>query len=70
LNRARRECGEVMLRGRKAVRADPRLRTDEKAIRAQSGILNKNNPKSLLLLITTVFWYGCLLSVPKHGSRA
>jgi hypothetical protein len=28
-----------MLRGRKAVRADRRLRTDEKRIRAQSAIL-------------------------------
>jgi len=31
-----------MSRGRKAVRADRRLRTDEKAIRAQSAILNGN----------------------------
>jgi hypothetical protein len=30
-----------MLRGREAVRADRRLRTDEKHIRAQSAILNK-----------------------------
>ena len=33
--------GSAMLRGREAVRADRRLRTDEKAIRAQSTILNK-----------------------------
>jgi len=44
-----------LLRGRKAVRADHRLRTDEKAIRTQSVILNKNNPKPLLLLAITVF---------------
>ena len=59
-----------MLRGREAVRADRRLRTDEKAIRAQSAILNKNNPKPFLPLTTTGFWYGCFLSVPKPGSRA
>ena len=34
-----------MLRGREAVRADRRLRTDEKAIRAQSAILYKSNLK-------------------------
>ncbi len=34
-----------MLRGREAVRADHRLRTDEKAIRTQSVILYKNYPK-------------------------
>jgi len=44
-----------LLRGRKAVRADHRLRTDEKAIRAQSAILYKNNPKPLLLLSITMF---------------
>jgi len=41
-----------MLRGREAVRADPRLRTDEKAIHAQSRILN-NPPEPFLLLIET-----------------
>jgi len=54
-----------MLRGREAVRADRRLRTDAKAIRAQSTISNKNNPKPLLFLTKTLFWYGCFLSVPK-----
>jgi len=44
-----------LLRGRKAVRADHRLRTDEKTIRAQSAILYKNNPKLLLLLSITMF---------------
>jgi len=32
------------LRGRRPVRADRRLRTDEKHIRAQSTILDKSNP--------------------------
>jgi len=43
------------LRGRKTVRADRRLRTDEKHIRAQSAILDKSNSKSLLFLLITVF---------------
>jgi len=38
-----------MLRGREAVRADRRLRTDEKAIRAQSTISYENPTLSLLL---------------------
>jgi hypothetical protein len=43
-----------LLRGRKPVRADRRLRTDEKHIRAQSTILY--NPPALSLLLTiTVF---------------
>jgi len=41
-----------MLRGRKAVRADRRLRTDEKHIRAQSAILDKTSTLYLLLAIT------------------
>jgi hypothetical protein len=41
-----------MLRGRKTVRADRRLRTDEKAIRAQSTISNENRMPSFLLTIT------------------
>jgi hypothetical protein len=45
-----------MLRGREAVRADHRLRTDEKHIRAQSTILDKSHPKPLLLLFITVFF--------------
>jgi hypothetical protein len=43
------------LRGRKAARADRRLRTDEKLIRAQSAILYKIHPKPPLLLSITVF---------------
>jgi hypothetical protein len=43
------------LRGRKAVRADRRLRTDDEPIRTQSAILYKDNPKLLLLLSITVF---------------
>jgi hypothetical protein len=43
------------LRGREAVRADRRLRADEKHIRTQSAILYENNPKPLLLLTITVF---------------
>jgi hypothetical protein len=43
------------LRGRKAVRADRRLRTDEKRIRAQSAILYEIHPKPSLLLSITVF---------------
>jgi hypothetical protein len=45
-----------MLRGREAVRADRRLGTDEKHIRAQSTILDKSHPKPLLLLFITVFF--------------
>jgi len=44
-----------MLRGRKAVRADRRLRADEKHLRAQSAILYKSHPKPPLLLSITVF---------------
>ena len=43
-----------MLRGREAVRADRRLRTDEKRIRAQSAILYKI-PTPGLVLTETVF---------------
>jgi hypothetical protein len=43
-----------MLRGRETVRADRRLRTDEKHIRTQSAILY--NPPALRLVLTiTVF---------------
>jgi hypothetical protein len=38
-----------------AVRADHRLRADEKRIRTQSAILYKNNPNTLSLLSVTVF---------------
>jgi hypothetical protein len=44
-----------MLRGREAVRADRRLRTDEKRIRAQSTISYKRNPKPSLFLSITAF---------------
>jgi hypothetical protein len=44
-----------LLRGRKTVRADRRLRTDDEPIRTQSAILYKNNPKPFLLLTITVF---------------
>jgi hypothetical protein len=43
-----------MLRGREAVRADHRLCTDEKHIRAQSAILDET-PMPCLLLTRTVF---------------
>jgi hypothetical protein len=55
-----------MLRGRKSVLVDHRLRTDEKHIRTQSAILYKNNRKPWLVLSITVFLVRmCLLSVPK-----
>jgi hypothetical protein len=41
-----------------AVRADRRLRTDEKAIRAQSTISDKSNPKSDFVLTITGSMYG------------
>jgi len=43
-----------ILRGRKAVRADRRLRADEKRIRTQSAILYKT-PTAHLVLTITVF---------------
>src|SRR5450756_2018422 len=55
LNRAPFYCTVASLRGRKTVRADPRLRTDEKAIRAQSRILCKSNPDPVLFFPITVF---------------
>lgn len=36
------------LRGRRPIRADRRLRTDDGAVRTQSAILYKSNPKSNL----------------------
>jgi hypothetical protein len=39
------------LRGRRPVRADRRLRADEKHIRTQSAILYKSNSKPVLFLI-------------------
>ena len=44
-----------MLRGRETVRADRRLRTDDKPVRAQSTIVYKIKPKPRLLLSITVF---------------
>jgi hypothetical protein len=55
LNQAPRCCTIAILRGRKTVRADHRLGTDEKHIRAQSTILYKSNPKLSLFLFITVF---------------
>jgi hypothetical protein len=58
-----------MLRGRKAVRADRRLRTDEKHIRTQSAILYKTL-KSCLVLTITAFSVRPLHPYGKHGWRA
>jgi hypothetical protein len=44
-----------MLRGRETVRADRRLRTDKKHIRAQAAILDKTPALSLFLFITVFF---------------
>jgi len=52
-----------MLRGRKTVRADRRLRPDEKHIRAQSSILDKTF--TLCLLLTVFFVRMRFLSVQK-----
>jgi len=49
------ELWRFNLRGRRPVRADHRLRTDEKHIRAQSAILYKNHRKPPLFLFLTVF---------------
>src|ERR1035437_6670983 len=46
---------DAKLRGREPARADRRLGTDEKHIRAQSAISYKNNSKSSLLFTITVF---------------
>jgi len=45
----------IRLRGRRPVRADPRLRTDEKHIRAQSRISEKSQLKPQVLLSITAF---------------
>jgi hypothetical protein len=56
------------LRGRRPVRADRRLRADEKHIRAQSAIMYENNPKPLSFLSITLFSERmCLSSVQKTG---
>jgi hypothetical protein len=49
------ELLRLFLRGRRPVRADPRLRTDEKHIRAQSTISEKSQPKPHLPLSITAF---------------
>jgi hypothetical protein len=54
-----------MLRGREAVRADRRLRTDEKHIRAQSAILDKTPALCWFSTITVIFVRMCFLSVQK-----
>ena len=61
-----------MLRGRNAVRADRRLRTDDKAIRTQSAILYKDNPKPSLSLFITVFLVRMLFIRTKNtvGARS
>jgi hypothetical protein len=51
LDHAPRCCGVAMLRGRKTVRADRRLRTDEKHIRAQSTILDKIQSQTVVAFI-------------------
>jgi len=54
-----------MLRGRKTVRPDRRLRTDVLFIRAQSTILDKTFTLCLLLTITVFFVRMRFLSVQK-----
>jgi hypothetical protein len=53
-----------------AVRADRRLRTDEKAIRAQSAILYKNPTPSLVLTITVFSVRMAFHPYRRHGWRA
>jgi len=50
------ELQSAILRGRKAVRADHRLRTDDEAIRTQSAILDKNLQQCFLFLSITLFF--------------
>jgi hypothetical protein len=60
-----------MLRGRKDVRADRRLCTDENHIRAQSTILSKDKPEPSLLLPVTAFSVRmCFYPYRKRGWRA
>jgi hypothetical protein len=58
-----------MLRGREAVRADRRLRTDEKHIRTQSAILYKTL-KPCLVFTVTAFCVRPLHPYTKRGWRA
>jgi hypothetical protein len=53
------------LRGQEAVRADRRLRTDEKHIRAQTAILDKTLTLCLVLTITVFSVRMCFSSVRK-----
>ena len=53
------------LRGRRPVRADRRLRTDEKRVRAQSAIFIEIPRASLGLSITVFLVRMCFSSVPK-----
>ncbi|MBK5103976.1 MAG: hypothetical protein JJE42_06990 [Burkholderiales bacterium] len=57
-----------VLRGRRPVRADHRLHTDEKRVRAQSAILIKNPSKSVGLSITVFLVRMRFSSVPKTRS--
>ncbi len=54
-----------ILRGRRPVRADHRLRTDERRVRTQSAILIKTPGASLGLSITVFSVRMCFLSVRK-----
>jgi hypothetical protein len=62
-----------LLRGRRPVRADHRLRTDEKHIRAPSAIWYKTNPQAVLVFNhNRVFLCGWFLSAQKNtvGARS
>jgi hypothetical protein len=67
------ELHRQILRGRRPVRADRRLRTDEKRVRTQSAILIKTPRASLGLSITVFLVRMRFSSVPKtrlaHGAR-
>jgi hypothetical protein len=65
LIRATRCFRVVILRGREAVRADRRLRTDEKHIRAQSTISDKTTTLSFFCYPELCFLDGWFLSVQK-----
>src|SRR3972149_12120310 len=65
LYRALSCCMVELLRGRKTVRADHRLRTDEKHIRTQSAILHETPTPCLGLTITAFSVRMRFLSVRK-----
>jgi hypothetical protein len=69
LNRVPRLCEIAILHGRRTVRADRRLRTDEKHIRTQSAILDKTL-KPCLVLTITAFSVRPLHPYEKRGWRA